>query len=300
MNVRPRKCDGIIDIAVFELFTNGLEDAYKPFPMKIAPSTYPESHRNHAHIVITKIREYVPNAKIHLMPPTAEAINYVIENKIPLVNMSLSNTYAMALEENMAKTAFLVTSAGNSGSKGETLSARKHFWCAVGAVDEALNPQEYSSWGNGTVRTVAIVDNNPVLGHIRRGTSFAAPIITGLLGQWYIWYRDMVNKYPSIKETNEFIEVNSHDIWDDGRDLRTGFGLLRLPHKFKITEAIINNDGLSVTKIDHIEGELSVSKNVPLSIPTNLINNKLYVGFSDISSIFKVNTIVGSDLKVIY
>ena len=279
MNLRERKCNEKIRIAIIENTATGEEDAIIPLEMPKAKSNFARLRVDHAKVVVALIRKYLPNAEIYILPPTVEGMKYIINNNFPIVNMSLSNTETPSYEYKMAEKSFLVTSAGNQGSSGETRSAREEFWCAVGAVDKDLKPKNYSSWGLGFTKTCAITGEK-VEGHFTWGTSFASPRVVGLLGQWYCWYFNQVGAYPTTKETNSFIKINSHDIWEDGKDLRTGYGLFRLPHKFEANEIIVEVGNRKARKIKYVEGETPKQTEIDL-LSTPYINNeegRTYVG----------------------
>ena len=284
MDVRARKENRTIKIGVIELFSNGKENAIKPFNM---PTSDIESHNNHADNVIKVIRTYIPNAEIHLVRADKRGIEYLIEQDVAIVNMSLTSTYVKYLEDDLAKTSFLITSAGNTGDKGEGISAMQDYWYAVGAVDSKLNPCYYSSYGYDAVETVA---QEPIIeGKILHGTSFTAPVITGLIAQWYIWYFNLFNCYPSVKETYDFIKYNSQDVFEDGKDARTGYGLLRLPKQFKASEVIVKTGNRIATKIKHVEGEQSTEYIVDLLVKPFIHENRTMVGSNGLTSNLGIN-----------
>lgn len=248
MNTRKRKCNAKIKIGVIDT---------------------PQGH-SHSTKVINIIKSFVPNAEIVLVPNNYTGLKKLLEEKPAIVNMSMNSTMLFSLEEELSKHSFLVTSAGNNAEEGETGSAQKDFWCAVGAIDENLQPKYYSSYGYDKVKTVAI----PQLGE---GTSFAAPVITGLIAQWYAWYQANTGYYPSIQSTNQFVQQNSHDIWDDGKDSRTGWGILRLPHRFEATKILVEINNRYAKKIQYIENEKPVITEIDLLTNPILQNQRTLI-----------------------
>jgi len=228
MNLRERICVGTIKIGVVEAYSNGQEQATRPFQMSGHSNL---EYQNHADNVIKIIRYYIPNAEIHLVPNTMEGIAYLVNNGIKLVNVSLSGYDALKFQT-LSENAFMVIAAGNDGESGESGYAQIKKACCVGAVGSNLQPQTYSSFGLGAVKTCAIVGDPKYTGEPLFGTSFAAPVVTGLIAQWYIWFNSLFGKYPSIKHSNRFVIENSHDVFEEDYDLKTGYGLLRLPKVF--------------------------------------------------------------------
>lgn len=260
MDLRERKCYDKIKIGVIDT---------------------PKWH-SHSEKVIKIIKEFVPNAEIILVPNNYTGVQKLIDEKPAIVNMSMGTTGSYSKEEELSKYAFLITSAGNNGVEGEKQSASKDFWCAVGAVDKNMQPKYYSSYGYDKVKTVAV----PRYGE---GTSFSAPVVTGLIAQWYCWYKSQTGYYPSIAETNEFIKRNSHDIWDEGKDSRTGYGLLRLPYKFEASKLTLELDSKIAIKTIYVENENVSTESINLNISPILLNDRTLVGSRDIAEAFGLN-----------
>lgn len=284
MNLRERDEKRIIKIGVIDRFSNGKENAIRPFPMS---GHFNKSWEDHPDNVIKVIRKYLPNAEIYLVPNTEVGIKYLIEKECTLVNVSLAGYTESVKYNELANKTFLVVSAGNRGDKGESWLAIQDYSCAVGAVDKYLKPMYYSSYGEKAVKTVAI---EPVIdGKILHGTSFTGPVVIGLLGQWFKWYENLFKCNPSISEANEFVKVNSADIFEDGEDLRTGYGLLRLPKKFKATEVIVRTGNILATKVKHVEGEQPIDSQVDLLVTPFMHENRTMVGSNGLTSALGIN-----------
>lgn len=278
MDLRKRNCTGTIKIGVVELYSNCKEDAIRPFQMD---TNINPSYLNHADNVIKIIKHYVPNAQIHLVPNTTEGLRYLINQGIKLVNISLK-AYASPTMKELSSNAFIVIAAGNDGDKGESSAAQMIRACCVGAVNSNLQPQSYSSYGNGTVKTVAITGVTDYTGVALHGTSFAAPVVTGLLAQYFVWFNSVFGKYPSIKHANRFVVENSHDVFEDSFDLRTGYGLFRLPKEFKqnvieITDKIVTG----VVKKYLENGNVETSPIQLLAVPF-IQNGRMMASITDI------------------
>jgi len=253
MDLRKRDCKGAIKIGVIDT---------------------PEGH-SHSTKVIKIIKEFVPNAEIVLVGPNIHGVKKLIEEKPAIVNMSMKTSGAPWLEDELAKYSFLVTSAGNNGIKGESFAAMDDRWCAVGAVGSDMMPKDYSSYGYGKVKTVAIP-------HFGFGTSYASPVITGLLAQWYVWHEEQTGYYPNVYDTNRFVKENSHDIWEEGKDLRTGWGLLRLPKQFQVDVLAVIPGNQIALRTSYTEGEEKKEKFIDLLVRPEIKNDRLLVPFRGI------------------
>jgi hypothetical protein len=285
LNLRERNEQGILKIGVVDLYSNGKEDAILPYPMQ--PHYSNDAWTNHADNVIKLIRRFVPNAIIYLVRHDKRGIQYLIDQSVVLVNVSLAGYSPSTIYQELANKAFIVASAGNSGTKGESWLSLQDYSCAVGSVDANLNPMYYSGYGKGAVKTVAM---EPILnGKTLHGTSFASPVITGLLAQWKTWYFRTLKCYPSISETNEFIKTNSHDVFEEGNDLRTGYGLLRLPEKFEAEEVIVMVGNQLAVKLYHTEGEMPFQETVDLLEVPFIKNDRTFVPSNGLTSAFGIN-----------
>jgi hypothetical protein len=285
ISLRERNCQGVIKIGVMEVFSNNnVTPDFKPLPMDIDPAT--TSTYNHADDVMRVIKYYIPNAEIHLVPFTLDGRTYLIEQNVQLVNVSLESSRLPISFVELSEKSFILASAGNSGSEGEGLLAQVEKVCAVGAVTANLTPQSYSSYGKGAIKTCAITGlniYNP--NRILHGTSYAAPVITGLLAQWYVWYHENFNVYPTIAQTNEFVIKNSHDIFDDSWDMKTGYGLLRLPKYFEATKSVFKVGSPTAKIVKYKENETPLEKEITLLAPAKTENGRTIVAASDITDI---------------
>ena len=292
--LRSRNESGKIKIGVIEMYSNGNENAIRPFPM---PSHLNDGLKNHADNVIKIIRSYVPNAEIHLVPNTTQGKNYLVEKNVVLVNLSLSSNHSSPTLKDLSDTAFLVVGAGNDGDKGESAYAKIEKACAVGAVDINLKPQFYSSHGDGAVKTCAITGLDIYTGKVINGTSFSAPVVVGLLAQWYCWYHRKFKSYPTINQTNKFVISNSQDIFEDDKDLRTGYGLFRLPKQFS-EEVVKFEIGVKIGKLIRVtEGEDDVEKNVRLMFEPMISGGRTVIGASDLATMFGCGVVWNSAEK---
>lgn len=285
MNLRERTENGTIKIAVFETYSNGKENAVKPIGGFLT-SPYAE-YANHAENVIRIIHTYVPNAEIYLLPfHVAAARKYVVDNKIPIANISLATPAVYEHMEEMSKNTFIVQAVGNDGSEGEVVGAQWDKCCAVGAVNSSLEPQNYSGYGFGAVDTVSITGLKYGGDIGLHGTSFAAPVITGLVAQYLIWHKKVTGVYPLPEVTFDFVVKNSHDIWDDGIDERTGNGLFRLPQQFKAKKVVAKKGSNIGRIITYTENQPDFVEEFDMVEDTQIINGRMMASLRGIGNGF--------------
>ena len=279
-----------INIGVMEGSINGKEDAIvMPSRMWGAFGAKPSDH---AERVVRVMRRYLPDAekcRIHIIYPTQASVQYCIDNNIKIVNMSLAaSRMGISAERELAKHAFLITSGGNAGEKGETAAARLEHWMAVGAVDRDLKLRRYSSHGLGHIKCVA---------HdwIGTGTSFAAPVVAALLAQWYAWFEHHTGTYPNVRQTNNYIQENCLDIDLDGLDAKTGWGYFRNAWRWEATKVILTNDSTKAKRItiqqDMNRRVVQTEENIDLHIAPRIENNRTLVGSRDASELFGLNVV---------
>lgn len=192
-----------------------------------------EGAKNHSYYTTSPYMKYFPKAEVICLPATNKGFNYAInEFKPHIVNMSLSDAMAFnSLEQKLSEQAVLLTSAGNSGDKGETRSARDEWWWAVGAVEmnDDFTPFTYSSWGLGTVRSAGIAGWTYEGSNPKHGTSFASPFVGMLLAEAYCKFKEDNGNFPHYFTGLDMLRKFSVDIQELGKDLKTGYGMFVLP-----------------------------------------------------------------------
>lgn len=186
----------------------------------------------HALSVASVIHEVAPLAEIYLSTPSTNGGIWDFckanPNKIQIINVSCVGGF---LHDPKGVPAVFVGGSGNDGDKSEdgvSNPARREFFIAVGAYEEGKDDVAVYSNGGKELDCLGFtniyVPNNKGGLTMFRGTSAAAPFVTGLLALW------MSKVGPkSREETLEFIKQNSVDVFEKGFDYKSGFGLLRLP-----------------------------------------------------------------------
>ena len=186
----------------------------------------------HGLSVANVIHEVAPLAEIYLSTASTNGgiLDFCKENpnKIQLINCSYTGG---SLTDPKGVPAVFVGGSGNDGDKsddGVSYPARRKFFIAVGAYEEGKDDVAVYSNGGKELDCLGFTDiyvpNNKGGLTMFRGTSASAPFVSGLLALW------MSKEGPkSREETMEFIRQNCVDVFEEGFDNRSGFGLLRLP-----------------------------------------------------------------------
>ncbi|MEW4369132.1 S8 family peptidase [Paenibacillus kandeliae] len=171
----------------------------------------------------------------------ASGINWAIQNKMDIVNMSIAFPQDSPTVEQMLQTAhnqgiLLIAAAGNKGTTDTTQDtieypAKSSYVMAVTAVDDNLERASFSA--TGAEADVAAPGDNIVSTssngryELRDGTSVAAPFVTGLAATLKQAYPQLTND-----QLRHLIEVNSIDLGTTGRDNLYGYGMVSFQHVF--------------------------------------------------------------------
>lgn len=171
----------------------------------------------------------------------ASGINWAIQNKMDIVNMSIAFPQDSPVVEQMLQTAhdqgiLLIAAAGNKGTANTTqdtieFPAKSSYVMAVTAVDDNLERASFSA--TGAEADVAAPGANIVSTstngryELRDGTSVAAPFVAGLAATLKQAYPQLTND-----QLRHLIEVNSIDLGTAGRDDLYGYGMISFQHVF--------------------------------------------------------------------
>ena len=189
--------------------------------------------------IAEKAPELLDRVDLDLFPNVKTGLLYPRGNGYQIVN--LSNLYIRSqsgydTELDVANDMLLIAACGNDGDEEEeedryespTVQRGDH-WLAVGATDEFGIPKYYSSYGAGAVDVMGLSGQ-----HGWEGTSFAAPYVTALVAIFYLKFFDAEGRWPTPAEGRLWAIANAVDIWQEGRDLRTGYGLVTLPEVWNL------------------------------------------------------------------
>jgi len=212
--------------------------------------------------------------KAYLLKKNTKGLEWCIKNA-DIVSMSaLDFDYmlsdgkmmpkALAIEEELKHKCVYIVGAGNDGNKGESSASQRGAF-SVGAVDNNLRPRNYSSWGLGEVDCVALdgVDGD-------FGTSFATPVVSGMCAIYMDRFEDAMGYKPSPKQVYKWIIKNCHDVWEEGFDMRTGNGLLKLPRRWVFKDVVYTENSEYKVERTWIDGTMSEERKLvyaPFYVP---------------------------------
>lgn len=165
------------------------------------------------------------------------------KDEIDLINISMSMsksvTERMHIPEINNLGIPIICSAGNQEDDLDRMKypALYDFSITVGSYNDEYGRVEGTVQGEG-LTCVAPYKTNFVnsKGNIANlyGTSFATPFVTGCLSLYIKWRKRNGLPKLSNKELQRFVVDNSTDIYNEGFDIKSGYGLFRLPSEMPI------------------------------------------------------------------
>lgn len=206
--------------------------------------------------------QVAPKAKIIFMPFNGagitgrhQMVEWITDNKdrIDLINISLSfgrkgaiEPYLIALEKLCIP---IICASGNDSEEDDvTYPAKFPYTIAVGAYNS--NWEGQASYSNGGKELDCIAhpgtsypssSGKPIY---QFGTSFASPFVAFSLALYISWRKR--NNLPKLttEEVRRFIKGNAKDLYEEGHDYKSGYGLFRLPSEIPIIgeEELMTND----------------------------------------------------------
>ncbi len=171
----------------------------------------------------------------------AEGLNWAIQNKMDIVNMSIAFPQASPAVQQMLQTAhdqgiLLIAAVGNKGTadvQQDTVEfpAKADNVIAVAAIDDNLSRPSFSATGSEvdvTAPGVHIVSTASTGKYeLRDGTSVAAPFVSGMAAVLKQAYPQLTND-----QLRSLIEQNSVDLGTPGKDNIYGNGMISFQHVF--------------------------------------------------------------------
>lgn len=228
-----------------------LDDRGIPYEWTYAEMPFPEEHRtsgDHNMNVCSVVREVAPECRIVSMPWMGgikkEIIDWIIKHKeeVDIVNCSFAGSIGID-EFNRLKDLDIpvVCASGNSGNKEKIAKPAVYDWTiAIGAKSEASG--KVASYSQGGEQLDAVSYTSIYILNSKKnpfpfpGTSCSAPMTSGMLACYLSWRKE--NKLPRLgrEEIRKFIHDNSKDMYEEGHDYKSGYGLFQLPSKIQIVE----------------------------------------------------------------
>ncbi|SFL80905.1 S8 family peptidase [Salibacterium qingdaonense] len=186
-------------------------------------------------------REFAPGVQIYVMENNDEGHQWVLDHldDIDLINVSMAgysgSTVPSYVERYKELDIPLICGSGNDGYDAQvSYPAAYDFTIAIGALHLG-NGGAGAYYANQGEALDAVTYSNIYVqrddGHTFgvTGTSFSAPMATGMLACWMQWRKENGLGRPTREETRQFVHENCRDIQDEGFDWETGHGLFCLP-----------------------------------------------------------------------
>ena len=212
----------------------------------------------HGHQTADILHQVAPEADIYILSSSGsygknkaegkfieESIPFMESEGIHLVNASKGGIDNHILNERIKQAqqhgVTFVASAGNSDESGVGGYARSGVWIAVGAVHLSAKGKilhaNYSSLGEEVDFTQfsGLYVHDARKGYEDRtflveGTSFSSPMLCSMLALVQQFFLEKAGRALTQNELYEFMKDYSIDLWEPGRDIKSGYGLFMLPN----------------------------------------------------------------------
>ncbi len=201
-----------------------------------------------------------------------QIIDWIINHKdeIDVINCSFSGSVGRAELERLSDLEIpIICSSGNNENENKLVYPARYDWTiAIGAFEEKSDRVAYYSNGSDSLDAVAFtniyIPTDGNVGYIMfNGTSCSAPVVSGMLAIYFEYRRKHNLPKLSREETRKFIQFNTRDLYDVGHDLKSGYGLFKLPNPIPKVEEIKEEDIMSYftdTKGRSSEGAINFLK----------------------------------------
>lgn len=135
-------------------------------------------------------------------------------------------------KELLNKGCFLISGAGNKGSKGVLNMVKNDVFKAVGACRFKGDKLEKTTASSEGIELDFMSLDNLVAawdGQKKKGTSFAGPVFAGMCGLVQEFFYMNTGSKLTHEKLIEFIKDNCVDLHEEGFDIKTGYGIFILP-----------------------------------------------------------------------
>jgi len=193
----------------------------------------------HASNVGFTAHEFAPDVRVLAFRSRQESFDWIAAHKddVDIINVSMSGmgTVPVPIFSQYEKLGIpLICSSSNDYYDDKiAYPAAYPFTIAIGATNRDGNKAASYSNGGATLDAVAlgIVYVQGDDGRIWpvKGTSFATPMVTGMLACYIQWRKERGVPTLAPEEARKFIHENCKDIEEEGFDLASGHGLFCLP-----------------------------------------------------------------------
>ena len=151
---------------------------------------------------------------------------------VAVVSMSVGGFFNSQFLEKYKNDIYFVQASGNEGNMGEGMGAHNSWnGAVVGAVNERFEPEWYSSWGKGKTTHAGIVldtlewtNGYVTVNKPFRGTSESTPQHATQVMNMICSFKEKYGRRPRVDEILATVKKYTKDIFESGKDLRTGYG----------------------------------------------------------------------------
>lgn len=130
------------------------------------------------------------------------------------------------------KGCFLCCAAGNDDIEELEPLTRGDLWKAIGACRyNDANPKVEKGYADGEEMDFVSLHNLKATWTNKKneGTSFASPLFTGMLALVQCFFKEKIGRKLNHEQLMKFVKENCIDLEEEGRDIKTGYGLFILP-----------------------------------------------------------------------
>lgn len=203
----------------------------------------------------------------------AEGIRYAIDQKVDVINMSLSGEYSEAIDTAVQEAAqagiVVVAASGNGGGNADTnYPAALDNVLSIGSVSKSDQVYAGSNTGEtvdlvapgvGVVSTSLAGDLGDETGYYTTGTgtSYAAPHVAAVAALYKAQHKD-----ASANEVSEVLTKTATDLNTEGHDRETGYG------KVNAAKALENNVSIDAFTVNAPKKNADVIGVTPISVST--------------------------------
>ena len=201
---------------------------------------------SHGTNVCSVLAQMLPKLKITMLPNSDEAREYFkqIADTVDIVNISMSAGQDLA-EHNWGfleqyKFLPIFASSGNDGEDRICFPSAFSWVISVGAYTNG-NVTTYSN--RGDVDCVGFTNvsvlNSEMKSFKFSGTSCSSPQIASTFGAYVDFVKKNLNRKVTRQEAFDFIHNNTIDLYQAGRDDKSGYGIFRLKNLNELKKELI-------------------------------------------------------------
>lgn len=212
-------------------------DAEKPYDIDVENGLRLKSSK-HLNYSIGTIRHWEKSRIRIVTVPYMHLKEYLSKHhqEVLIISASVGDLRGSFWLKDYSSEIYMITSAGNEDSEGETALAKKPYWTAIAAITPTMRHKDYSSWGFGAVTYSGITGipieywdggdwkvSTEVTG-VKEGTSFSVDQHGAMVWNMASDFFRKFGRDITRKEITATVDKYVTDIGELGFDLKTGKG----------------------------------------------------------------------------